>query len=375
MTYGIAGLAQGFNQGLEMRREQKRQDEFDSMAREQHDMGIQAGQQNLRAARQQYGIQGANFRNQQEDRSRILEEEQFNDEWTRAYQRYEMAGDPTGLAQIASQRLFDGTPAQIQAGEREYQITVGDQQFAVPREEFDAWARSMVDPGARTQYRHQLQAAIAEQEQGGIDHQRNIQQRLASRVPGDRITMGEGGQLGVREPTEQELAAGTDPTAKMREVQALARAQGITEGEAWNRILSASGRPPEQAIPDIARMLMDADRDLRRNPDAAFEKAQEMFLEFRNLAMQGGGYGIGEGGQQPPGMQQQPAGVTEPAASAGQITIDNQQIPIDRVLREATEIVLAGEASLAETAGYLVELGVPEEIAQRWQRENAGADR
>lgn len=371
MSYGIGGLAAGFTQGLDDHRQIKRQQGLDEMDRERHDLAMQTGQSNLQAAEQQYGIRGAEHEAWQQDRGRLQDEQQFNDEWTRAYQRYEMAGDPSGLAQAASQRLFDGAPAQIQPGEREYQITVGDQQFAVPREEFDAWARSMVDPGARTQYRQQIQDAIAQQQQGELEHQRKmeiertkggygIERSMIGRMAPGSVGIGEDG--GFMFQPDVGGPGGVQPTARGRDVQALARAQGISEGEAWDRLLNASGTPPEVGIPNIAKMLMSASYDMQDDPDLAFQRAEEMYHRYRGMGMQGGQYGIGQpgagGGGQP-----------------GQVMIDGQQIPMDQVLQQATELAQSGELSVAEIAGEMVELGVPEEVAQQWQRQNAGIGR
>ena len=320
MTYGIAGLAHGMNQGIQMDRDRRRQDKADDMAAQSHDMNMRAGEFGLQAAQQQYGIRGDQHKAWQADRESLMAEQEFNDEWTRAYQRYEMTGDPSALGMVASQRMFEGTPTEIQRGEKEYQVAVGDQQFAVPIEEFDAWARTMVEPGARVRLRQQLAAQLAQIEQEELKHSRDIQGRLASRVPGERVTMGEDGQFGVMDPEEAArlgVGAAGNPTALQRNTKHFVRVFKMDEQTAT---LAAQGRlRPDQARMEARRVAQrfippgssgfasGVRAFVRQNAELAEElgisestetvralQALERYLADQSLTTAEGFYGIGQ---------------------------------------------------------------------------------
>lgn len=196
MDYGIGDMTAGFEAGLQQhqqrKRRHKREDERDAMQREQHEA-------RMRNFDQDYGIRQDKHNAWQTEYDQFQSESQLQQQFDRAVQQGEVAGDWSAVADFASENLLGGTPVEIQdAGDRMV-ARIGDQQMEFGRGGFMSWVQSMRQPGEMTRFQQQIQQQIAEMQQGNAEHRQNMAERIASADP-DRVRFSQDGGYGITDP-------------------------------------------------------------------------------------------------------------------------------------------------------------------------------
>lgn len=340
MPYGIGLAVQGMNQGLDQWRERNRnqaiQDEQLEMQRQQFDM-------QQRAADQQYGIR-ANTAEQQQVLFDQGQADRERDQMRMGILQAAQLGDWDNFANLSAQYngyevgMFDPETQRLSFGFQE-----NDQFVPELATEFDQSNAHRIalhaDPAAYFQEMDQEAAELkritaetaAKAGQDASAHERRIQIEMIKN--GQLVPEFTEDGLVLRAPTPEEAARGQNLTANQRDVMAIAQAQGVSEGVAWDIFLSRSMNE-EQYVERIGTALMRDSREFRNDPEGAYKKAREIFDSVvkrqgsrgrQTQAPDATGYGISQPAQPDP--------MTEPNGSR------NRPIPLNSVSGPAELIV------------------------------------
>lgn len=292
MSYGISAMGPALNQGFDMYRQDKRQDQHDEMARETHQARMRGMDQQYGIRADEHGMRQEKFGAWQQDRDMQAQAQELADSIGREVTRFETTGDPSGLFGIYNEKIPDGSRF-IDWQKREdgtFDVTADNgQSTRMDPHEILAMARSLGgNPGAVMEYLQVIEAQKAEAQQAELEHQRKLDiEHTKGRYGLDRQMIGRmaPGSVGIGEDggfTFQQGAGGMgmggNPTALERNTQHYINVFGMDPQTAT---LAAQGRlRPDQARGEARKMAQrfidpgdrrGARQFVRQNPEIAEE--------------------------------------------------------------------------------------------------------
>jgi len=298
---GFGSMAAGFNSGLDRIEQRDRQQSFDQMDEERHELSMETGRENLDWTRENRQRQTEQWENQAETQA-------LTREAMLAMGYLDMTGDASKLVEVANREYPEMglQDVQLPPDAEEGVITMADgTQRPAGREEILAYGTMLFQPDALIQHRQQMTQARAEHgakmTELGVKHGEFMEGADGNMTfqparPGAAVD-----SQGNPVPAAQNADA-QDLTADQRNVASIASAFGVPEAEAWNMVLQSKGKARPDAISAIANTLMSEagmTSEFRKDPEAAYKKAAEIYDSMDESAGPTGFGGMGAGQQGP----------------------------------------------------------------------------